>query len=137
MGIISLVDKMVSFLCSPPESAPIFPQNIVMYHYTGKEWVALPTTVGAASQGKITFTAISPSFSLYAISAQPGTGSNQTVTLYPATIGDLAPVSATEKKMVPARLRPRLCSRQRSYRQLRTSPFFRFVLSRLALSLSW
>jgi len=68
------------------------PQNIVMYHYTGKEWVALPTTAGAASQGKITFTAISPSFSLYAISAQPGTGSNQTITSSSVTIGDLAPV---------------------------------------------
>ncbi|MFA5331543.1 MAG: kelch repeat-containing protein [Methanoregula sp.] len=54
------------------------PQDVVLYHYTGTAWTALPTTAGTQSQGQVTFTATSPGFSLYAISAVPGTGGNGT-----------------------------------------------------------
>ncbi len=48
------------------------PQDIVMYHYTGGAWTALPTTVGTDANGVISFTATSPSFSLFAIAGRPG-----------------------------------------------------------------
>ncbi|MFA4859320.1 PGF-pre-PGF domain-containing protein [Methanoregula sp.] len=64
------------------------PQDIVMYHYTGTGWTALPTTVGSTAQGEVTFTSTSTGFSLYAISALPGTGGNKTAVLSGTTIGD-------------------------------------------------
>ncbi|MFA4859281.1 PGF-pre-PGF domain-containing protein [Methanoregula sp.] len=69
------------------------PQDIVMYHYTGTGWTALPTTVGSTAQGEVTFTSVSTGFSLYAISATPGTGGNQTASASTGIIEDLTPVS--------------------------------------------
>ena len=46
-------------------------QDIVMYHYAGAAWTALPTTSGTAANGFVTFTAISPGFSLFAIGGKP------------------------------------------------------------------
>ena len=46
-------------------------QEIMMYHYTGGKWVALPTTAGTTANGLAMFTATTPSFSLFAIVGQP------------------------------------------------------------------
>lgn len=69
------------------------PQDIVLFHYTGSAWEALPTTVGTSSDGQVTFTATSTGFSLYAISAVAGPGANQTVSSAGATSGNLAAAS--------------------------------------------
>jgi len=45
----------------------VSPQDIVMYHYTGGQWVALPTTVVKTGNGHVYFTATTPSFSWFAI----------------------------------------------------------------------
>ncbi|MFA4859275.1 PGF-pre-PGF domain-containing protein [Methanoregula sp.] len=78
------------------------PQNVVLYHYTGGAWTALPTTYGITTQGQVTFTSTSTGFSLYAISAQPGTAGNQTASASTATIGNPAPVSTPVKISSPA-----------------------------------
>lgn len=86
------------------------PQDIVMYHYTGTGWTALPTTIGTPIQGQVTCTATSPSFSLYAISAMPGTRGNITAAISGATIGDPAttspPVPASPKISSPVTQAP-------------------------------
>ncbi|MCK9307278.1 MAG: PKD domain-containing protein, partial [Methanoculleus sp.] len=50
------------------------PEEIVMYHYNGTAWEALPTWVVDAAGTTVTFTATSPGFSLFAITGieQPG-----------------------------------------------------------------
>ena len=50
------------------------PEEIVMYHYNGTAWEALPTTVERTGGGEATFTATSPGFSLFAISGVEQTG---------------------------------------------------------------
>lgn len=44
------------------------PQDIILSHYTNGVWMNLPTTVGTTKDGQVSFTAASPSFSLFAIS---------------------------------------------------------------------
>jgi PGF-pre-PGF domain-containing protein len=43
------------------------PAQIVMYHYTGGQWVALPTTAVKSSNGQVYFSATTSSFSPFAI----------------------------------------------------------------------
>ena len=45
----------------------VSPQDIILYHYTGGQWVALPTTVVKTENGQVYFTATTPSFSWFAI----------------------------------------------------------------------
>jgi hypothetical protein len=63
------------------EEHHLTPQDIVLYHYVNGQWVALPTTVVSTSNGVVTFTAVSPSFSLFAIVGNPQ--ANVTTTLAP------------------------------------------------------
>ncbi len=51
------------------EENGLTPQNIVMQHYTGGAWHSLPTTVVSTANGMVTFTAATPSFSMFAIIA--------------------------------------------------------------------
>ncbi len=46
------------------------PQDIVMFHYTGGQWVALPTTVVKSGNGQVYFSATTPSFSRFAIAGR-------------------------------------------------------------------
>jgi hypothetical protein len=46
------------------------PQDIILYHSTGKNWVALPTTPGASKDGMTTYTAVGSGFSRLAITGQ-------------------------------------------------------------------
>lgn len=77
------------------------PQDIVLYHYTGTEWMALPTTAGTQSQGQVTFTATSPGFSLYAISAEPGTGETGTNAVS-GVVTDIPQTTVTPAKITSA-----------------------------------
>ncbi|KLK88177.1 hypothetical protein SZ63_03765 [Methanoculleus sediminis] len=44
------------------------PEEIVLYHYNGTAWEALPTTIESVTGTTVTFTATTPGFSLFAIS---------------------------------------------------------------------
>lgn len=72
--------------------------DIVLYHYANATWTALPTTAWATADGRVTFTATSPGFSLYAISgvaevpAEPTTIPTPAATVSPAT-----PVTTAEE----------------------------------------
>jgi PKD repeat protein len=72
------------------EQHRIAAEDIVLYHYSGSGWQALPTTPGATANGIVIFTAATPSFSLYAVSTVPhadeGAGAPRTIT----TISELA-----------------------------------------------
>ncbi|MDD1689923.1 MAG: PGF-pre-PGF domain-containing protein [Methanoregula sp.] len=46
------------------------PQDVVMYHNTGKTWTALPTTLVMVKNGNAYYTAKSPGFSRFAISCR-------------------------------------------------------------------
>jgi hypothetical protein len=80
------------------------PDDIVMYHYVNNAWVALPTTMEERTNGFVTFTATSPSFSLFAIAGMPETAEPEAEHL--KTIGDLAgpssspPVAETKAPVV-------------------------------------
>lgn len=69
------------------------PQDVVLYHYTGSTWEALPTTATATVNGFVTFTATTPSFSLFAISGVLRTERNVTVSSTVRCFGDLAAAS--------------------------------------------
>ncbi len=69
------------------------PQEIVLYHYTGTGWDALPTTPGTITNGFVTFSATSPGFSLFAIGTVPVAGGSTTASPTIATIGELAGLS--------------------------------------------
>lgn len=73
----------------------VSPEDIVMYHYTGSDWVVLPTTLVTSSQGQVTFTATSTGFSMYAISAVAGSGTNQTVSASGAVSGNQGAADST------------------------------------------
>jgi len=70
------------------------PRDVVLYHYSGSGWTALPTTPGETVNGFTLFTSTTTGSSLYAISAVPHTGEHVSATPTLATIGELAGVSA-------------------------------------------
>ncbi|KAF5082580.1 Galactose oxidase, central domain [anaerobic digester metagenome] len=77
------------------------PEEIVLYHYNGTAWEALPTTVKGTAGTTVTFTAMTPGFSLFAISGIEKTGeavTTPTATTPPAT----AEPTATETAAAPA-----------------------------------
>ena len=77
------------------------PEDIVLYHYNGTAWEALPTTVKGTSGTSVTFTATTPGFSLFAISGVEKAGeaiTTPTATTPPAT----AEPTATETTAAPA-----------------------------------
>ncbi|MCT8336808.1 PGF-pre-PGF domain-containing protein [Methanoculleus sp. Afa-1] len=77
------------------------PGEIVMYHYNGTAWEALPTWVVDDSGSTVTFTATTPGFSLFAISGVEKAGeaiTTPTATTPPAT----AEPTATETTAAPA-----------------------------------
>jgi hypothetical protein len=59
----------------------IVPQNVVLYHLAGSTWVPLPTTWVESRDGQAYFTASTPSFSRFAITAKssPAATVSQTV----------------------------------------------------------
>jgi len=81
------------------------PEDVVMQHYSGGTWSALPTTPGTTANGFVTFTAASPGFSLFAITGTPGTASAQEQS---RTIGKLAEsnVAGQSAAQVTAKLAP-------------------------------
>ncbi len=77
------------------------PEEIVLYHYNGTAWEALPTWVVDVTGTSVTFTATSPGFSLFAISGVEEAGeaiTTPTATTPPAT----AEPTATETTAAPA-----------------------------------
>ncbi len=54
------------------EENHIGPKSIVLYHYTANGWEVLPTTYLHARDGTAYFSAVSPGFSLFAITGTPG-----------------------------------------------------------------
>ena len=64
------------------------PPNIVLYHYTSGAWTALPTTAGTTANGLVTFTAATPSFSLFAIGGQSGAPAPTSGTMEVKTSGE-------------------------------------------------
>ncbi|MCK9580036.1 MAG: IPT/TIG domain-containing protein [Methanoregula sp.] len=94
----STLDKAVITFTVPVswlEENHLAQSDIVLYHYTGNAWEALPTTAGSTANGIVTFTATSPGFSLYAITGQPQAGSIPTITPHEKTFGDLAQQTPT------------------------------------------
>lgn len=77
------------------------PEEIVLYHYNGTVWEALPTTVESTTGGTVTFTATTPGFSLFAISGIRDESAVTTPT--PATTSSaVAQPTATQTAAVPA-----------------------------------
>ncbi|MCC7565207.1 MAG: PKD domain-containing protein [Methanomicrobiaceae archaeon] len=76
--------------------------EIVLYHYNGAAWTALPTTVGATENGQITFTATSPGFSLFAICGVEKTGGVTTPTAAQTTARAVAQPTAEQTTAAPA-----------------------------------
>jgi PGF-pre-PGF domain-containing protein len=53
------------------EEHHLAPEDITMYHFTGSEWVALPTTVVSNANGVVSFTTKTNTFSIFAIAGVP------------------------------------------------------------------
>ncbi len=66
------------------------PEDIVLYHYNGTAWEALPTTIESVTGTTVTFRATSPGFSLFAIS-----GVEQAEAVTTPTTAQTTPTAAT------------------------------------------
>ncbi len=80
------------------EEQNLSPADIVMYHYNGTEWTALPTMAGNTINGQVTFTAISPGFSLYAVSGVAQTPAEPTTVPTPAETAPPATPAPTSEQ---------------------------------------
>jgi len=69
-------------------------EDVVMYHYTGGQWVALPTIVLKTANGQVYFNAVTPSFSRFAIGARINPLASATQTPV-QSFGDMAGTSAS------------------------------------------
>ena len=78
-------------------------EEVVMYHYNGTTWEALPTTVEGTAGTTVTFMATSPGFSLFAISGieQPEEAVT-TPTAAQTTSSAVAQPTATQTTAAPA-----------------------------------
>ncbi len=75
------------------EEHHLSPEDIMLYHFTGTAWVALPTTVVSIVNGVVTFTAKTSSFSIFAIIGLPHAQS--TVTTPATAVTTVAPATVT------------------------------------------
>lgn len=71
------------------------PVNVVLYHFTGEAWDALPTAPGSTLNGQVSFTAKSPGFSRFAITGTYGPAPVQPVQETISTISGAAAGSVT------------------------------------------
>ena len=78
------------------------PEDIVMYHYNGTVWEALPTWVVDDSGTTVTFTATSPGFSLFAITGIEEIGAVTTPTAAQTTVQAAAEPTAEQTAAAPA-----------------------------------
>ncbi|MCC7555120.1 MAG: PGF-pre-PGF domain-containing protein [Methanoculleus marisnigri] len=78
------------------------PGEIVMYHYNGTAWEALPTWVVDAAGTTVTFRAATPGFSLFAISGVEQAEAVTTPTAAQTTARAVAEPTATETTGAPA-----------------------------------
>lgn len=81
-------------------------EDIVLYHHDGATWNALPTTVGAAENGQVIFTATSPGFSLFAITGIEKAGKATTPTAAQTTSRAVAEPTAEQTAAVPPQSAP-------------------------------
>jgi len=78
------------------------PGEIVMYHYNGTAWEALPTWVVDNSGSTVTFSATTPGFSLFAITGIEDESPVTTPTAAETTVPATAQPTATETTAAPA-----------------------------------
>jgi len=78
------------------------PGEIVMYHYNGTAWEALPTWVVDNSGSTVTFRATTPGFSLFAITGIEDESPVTTPTAAETTVPATAQPTATETTAAPA-----------------------------------
>ena len=78
------------------------PEEIVLYHYNGTAWEALPTVVESTAGATVTFTATSPGFSLFAITGIEQAGEVTTPTAAQTTARAVAEPTPEETTAAPA-----------------------------------
>jgi PKD repeat protein len=78
------------------------PEEIVLYHYNGTAWEALPTWVVDAAGTTVTFRAATPGFSLFAISGIRDESAVTTPTAAQTTVQAAAEPTATQTTAAPA-----------------------------------
>ena len=74
-----------------------------MFHYTGGQWVALPTTVVKSANGQVHFSATTPSFSRFAITGRivpAGAAAQRSGTSFSDLIGTAASGGASSPGQV-------------------------------------
>ncbi|WP_292728901.1 kelch repeat-containing protein [Methanoculleus sp.] len=84
------------------------PEDIVLYHYNGTAWEALPTTIESTIGAKVTFTAASPGFSTFAITGIEQAGAVTTPTAAQTTSPAVAEPTAEQTTAAPAAPAPDL-----------------------------
>ena len=77
------------------------PEDIVLYHYNGTAWEALPTWVVDAAGTTVTFRAATPGFSLFAITGIEQAGEVTTPTAAQTTVQAVAEPTATQTAAAP------------------------------------
>jgi PKD repeat protein len=78
------------------------PEEIVLYHYNGTAWEALPTWIVDATGTTVTFRAATPGFSLFAITGIEQAGEMTTPTAARTTLQAVAEPTAEQTTAAPA-----------------------------------